>query len=194
MEERVLNVETRSKTGKGICRRLRVEGLVPGVVFGKGMESVPVTLQAKELGKAIAGEGGQNHILTLKGGGSLDGNMVIVSDVLVDCLKGHLRHVDLHKIDMANKIKVTVAINLVGTAAGVKAGGLLDFAMHEVEVECLPGIIPEHIDVNVSALEIGASIHVSDIVTPVGIKILADPRASVVSILGKAREEVAATA
>jgi large subunit ribosomal protein L25 len=189
MEQQVLNVELRENTGKGVCRRLRASGLIPGVVYGKGMESVPVTVNPKELAAAIAGEGGQNHLLTIKGGGTLDGNVIIVADLLVDPLKGFFRHVDLHKIDLAEKIRVAVAINLVGTAIGVTEGGLLDFAMHAVEVECLPNQIPEHIDLDVTDLIVGHSLHVADLKLPAGVKVLDDTRASVVSVLGKAREE-----
>ena len=115
---------------------------------------------------AIAGEGGQNHLVTLKGGGALDGSVIIVADVLRDPSKGFLRHVDLHKVDLTQKVRVEVSVNLVGTAAGVKEGGLLDFAMHAVEVECLPNQIPEHLDVDVTALTIGHSIHVADLQVP----------------------------
>src|SRR5512141_1734470 len=100
MEQRELNVELREKTGKGVCRRLRADGLIPGIVYGKGMEPVAVTVKPKELSAAIAGEGGQNHLITLKGGGSLDGNVIIVADLLTDPMKGTLRHADLHKIDL----------------------------------------------------------------------------------------------
>ena len=188
MEQIILNVELRDKTGKGICRQIRSKGLIPGIVYGKGMETVPVTLNPKELAAAISGEGGQNHLITLKGGGSLDGNVIIVADLLKDPMKGTLRHVDLHKIDLTQKVKVEVAINLVGTAAGVKEGGLLDFAMHSVEVECLPHAIPEHIDVDVADLTIGHSIHVGDLQLPVGVKVLEDARASIVSVLGMVKE------
>lgn len=189
MERRELTVELRSKTGKGISRRLRAQGLIPGIVYGKGMEAVPVSVNPRELSEAIAGEGGHNNLLTLKGGEGLSGNVVIVADLLRDPLKGRTMHVDLHKINMAEKIKVEVPINLVGTAAGVVAGGLLDFAKHFIEVECLPTQIPEHIDVDVTGLTINHSIHVGDLIVPDGIKVLEDPRASVVSILGKAKEE-----
>jgi large subunit ribosomal protein L25 len=192
MDQTVLTIEARSKTGKGICRQLRMAGLIPGVVYGKGMEAVPVTVNPKELGAAIAGEGGQNNLITLKGGGSLDGNTVIVTDLHRDPLKGTLRHVDLHKISLTDKVRVKVQINLVGIAAGVKEGGLLDFAMHSVEVECLPTHIPEHIDVDVTDLTIGHSIHVADLKLSAGVKVLEDGRVSVVSVLGKAKEEEAA--
>jgi len=189
MEQLILNVELREGTGKGICRRLRTKGLIPGVVYGKGMESVPVTVNPKELSTAIAGEGGQNRLITLKGGGILDGNVTIISDLLKDHLKVFLRHVDLHKIDLTRKDRIEVAIRLMGTAIGVKEGGLLDFPMHKVEVECLPHIIPEHIDVDVTELTLGHSIHVGDLQFPDGVKVLEDPKASIVSVLGKVRDD-----
>jgi len=189
MERRELTIELRSKTGKGISRRLRVEGLVPGIVYGKGMEAVPVSVNQRELNEAIAGEGGHNSLLTLKGGDGLNGDVVIVADLLRDPLKGIAMHVDLHKINLTEKIKVEVRINLVGTAAGVIAGGLLDFAKHVIEVECLPTQIPDHIDVDVTELTINHSIHVGDLNIPDGVKVLEDSRVSVVSILGKAKEE-----
>jgi len=194
MEQRELAVELRSKTGKGISRQLRRKGLIPGVVYGKGMESVPVSVNPRELSAALAGEGGHNNLLTLKGGGSLNGNVVIVADLLRDPLKSNPLHVDLHKINLTEIIKVEVPINLVGTAAGVIAGGLLDFAMHSVAVECLPTQIPEHIDVDVTELTIGHSIHVKDLQLPAGVKVLEDARASVVSVLGKVMEEAAPAA
>jgi large subunit ribosomal protein L25 len=189
MSEQVLNVELREKTGKGISRRLRVAGRIPAVVYGKGMESVAVSVATRELSEAIAGEGGRNHILTLNGAGALNGQTVIVADLLQDCLKGTPRHVDLHRINLADKVKVHVKLNLVGTAAGAKAGGFVDFALHEVEIECLPMHIPGHINVDVTELHIGHSIHVSDVVAPIGSVILSDPHAAVVSILGRKSAE-----
>ncbi|MBP1751734.1 MAG: rplY [Geobacteraceae bacterium] len=193
MEQVVLNIELRDKTGKGICRRLRNKGMVPAVVYGKGIDPVAVAVSHKELGLAIAGEGGRNHLITLKGDNSLDGNVVIVSDLLKDCLKGTLLHVDLHKINLEEKVKVSVAVSLAGTAAGVKEGGMLDFVMHAIEIECLPTQIPEHLDVDVTNLKIGESLHVGDLKLPAGIKVLDDAKATVVSILGKSREEAAET-
>ncbi len=191
MEQAVLNIELREKAGKGICRRLRKSGMVPAVVYGKGMDPVPAAVSAKELMTAIAGEGGRNHIITLKGDKVLDGKLVIVSDLLRDCLKGSPLHVDLHKISLEEKVKVSVQVSLVGTSAGVKEGGMLDFAMHAVEIECLATQIPEHMEVDVTDLKIGDSFHISDLVVPAGMKVLNDPKATVVSILGKVMEEVA---
>ncbi|HBG05298.1 MAG: 50S ribosomal protein L25/general stress protein Ctc [Geobacteraceae bacterium GWC2_58_44] len=185
MSEQVLNVELREQTGKGISRRLRVAGRIPAIVYGKGMESVAVSVGQRDLSEAIAGEGGRNHILTLNCEGALNGQTVIVADLLRDSLKGTPRHVDLHKINLADKVKVSVKIALVGTAAGAKAGGMVDFAMHQIEVECLPVHIPEQINVNITELTLGHSIHVGDIVAPIGTVIVSDPKAAVVSILGR---------
>ncbi len=185
MSQQVLNVELREKVGKGVCRKLRSAGKIPGVVYGKGMESIAVTTSPKELSAAIAGEGGVNRLITLGGGGSLEGITVIVTDLQKDCLKGVPTHVDLLKINMAEKLRVTVPISFVGTAIGVKTGGLLDPLLHELEVECLPGNIPEHIEVIVRNLAVGDSFHVSDLVLPEGVKVIAEPKASLVTVLPK---------
>lgn len=194
MERKSLNIELRSKTGKGVCRRLREKGLVPAVVYGKGIEPVPVTVEPKALAAAIAGEGGHNNLITLNGGEGLEGAVVIVADILRGSIRGEFRHVDLHKINLAENVHVEVPVSLKGTAAGVKEGGLLDFAMHNLEIECLPTLIPEHIEVDVTELAIGHSIHVSELVLPEGVKVLADMKASVVSVLGRVKEEEAPAA
>ncbi|MSM41445.1 MAG: 50S ribosomal protein L25 [Geobacter sp.] len=194
MEQKQISVELRTQTGKNSCRQIRMTGLIPGIVYGKGIEPVPVTLNPKELSSALAGEGGRNTLLALKGGGSLEGSMVIVSDILREPLKRAMLHVDLHKLSMEEKVRVHVPINIVGTAIGVKEGGMLDVVMHSLDIECLPGQIPDHIDVDVTDLTIGHSIHVADMKLPAGLKALIDSRASIVSILGKAKDEGTAAA
>ena len=192
MEQKQLNIELRTKTGKGISRQLRAKGYAPAVVYGKGIEPVAISVNAKEFFAAIAGEGGQNNLITLQGGGSLNGTVVIVADVNREAIKGGLRHADLHKIAMDEKIRVEVSVRIVGSAKGVKDGGLLDHALHNLEIECLPTAIPEHIDVDVTELTIGHAIHVGELTLPAGVKVLDDPKASVVTILGRAKEEEAA--
>ena len=194
MSEQLLNVELREKTGKGISRRLRVAGRIPAVVYGKGMAAVAVSVGAKALTVAIEGEGGQNRILTLAGAGELNGKTVIVADLLRDCLKGTPRHVDLHSVNLADKVKVHVKVRLTGTAVGAKAGGMVDFALHELEIECLPNRIPSFVNVDITELAIGHSLHVSDIPAPVGTVILSDSKTPVVSILGKRGGEAEETA
>ena len=194
MQEKQLNVELRSKTGKGISRQLRSADMVPGVVYGKGMDPMAISIKYRELQAAMAGEGGQNNLITLVGGGSLDQCMAIIVDLQRDALKGTYRHVDLHRVNMTEKLRVTVPIVLKGTANGVKEGGLLDLAHHELHVECLPGNIPDHIEIDITDLAIAHSIHVSEIVVPDGVKILDNPKTPIVSVLGRVKEEVAAPA
>jgi large subunit ribosomal protein L25 len=194
MEQRVLTIESRAELGKGPCRRLRVQGRVPAVVYGKGLEPVAVSVDRKELNSAIAGEGGMNHLISLKGEAGLEGQLVIVADMVRDCLKGDPIHVDLHKVNLEEKIRVKVPVSLVGAAKGVKEGGMLDFLMHNIDLECLASQIPEHIQVDISELAIGGSLHIADINVPAGVKVLDDQKATVVNILGKAKEtESAAT-
>ena len=192
MAQNEISLQPRTRTGKNSCRQLRAEGLLPGIVYGKGIEPTPVTLSPKELASVLSGESGQNTLLTVKGCGSLEGSMVIVNELLKDPIKRTAKHVDFHKLDMSEKIRVHVPVKLVGTAAGVKEGGLLDFPTHSLDIECLPVQIPESIDVDITQLTIGHSIHVSDLKLPAGVKVLLDGRASIVSILGKAKEEAPA--
>jgi len=191
MQQKVMNIELRSKTGKGISRQLRGAEKVPGVVYGKGMDPMAVSINYRDLQAALSGEGGQNNLITLVGGGSLDQSMAIIADLQRDALKGTYKHVDLHCINMNEKLRLTVPVVLVGTAIGVKEGGLLDFAHHELHVECLPANIPDHIEIDVTTLAIAHSIHVNEIPLPEGVKILDNPKTPVVSILGRVKEEEA---
>jgi len=193
MQHKPLNVELRSKTGKGISRQLRMADMVPGVVYGKGMDPIAVSIKYRELRAALAGEGGQNNLITLIGGGSLDQSMAIIVDLQRDALKGTYKHVDLHRVNMTEKLRVTVPVVLKGESKGVKEGGLLDLAHHELHVECLPDNIPDHIEIDITDLAVAHSIHVSDLILPEGVTILDNPKTAVVSVLGRAKEvEVAA--
>lgn len=194
MQQKQMNVELRSKTGKGISRQLRAADMVPGVVYGKGMDPMAVSINYRDLQAAMAGEGGQNNLITLVGGGSLDQSMAIIADLQRDAVKGTFKHVDLHRVNMSEKLRVTVPVLLKGTAIGVKEGGLLDFAHHELHVECLPGNIPDHLEIDVTNLAIAHSIHVNEIALPEGVKVLDNPKTPVVSVLGRAKEEAAPAA
>ena len=191
MQQKQMNIELRSKTGKGISRQLRIKEMVPGVVYGKGMDPVSVSIKHRDLQAAMAGDGGQNNLITLVGGGSLDQSMAIIADLQRDVLKGTFKHVDLHQVNMNEKLRVTVPVVLKGTAVGVKEGGLLDLAHHELHVECLPGNIPDHIEIDITELKIAQSIHVNEIPLPEGVKLLDNPKTPVVSVLGRAKEEAA---
>jgi len=189
MQQKQMNVELRTKTGTGVSRRLRNADMVPGVVYGRGIDPVPVSVKVRDLQEAISGAGGMNNLITLIGGGSLDQNITIVADIQRDPIKRTLKHVDLHRINPNEKLRVTVPVVLSGTAIGVKEGGLLDLAHHELHIECLPGNIPDSITIDVSNLRIAHSIHISEIPLPEGIVILGQPKVPVVSVLGRSKEE-----
>lgn len=187
-----LTVERRPATGKGICRRLRAQGKIPGIVYGKGIDPVPIVTDPKGLAQAMEGEGGRNNLITLTGDPALEGMMVLISDLFRDPIRRTIEHVDLHRVNLDDKVRVEVKVNLVGTSIGVKEGGHLDFPKHTIEIECLPAQIPSHIDVDITPLAIGHSIHVGDITFPAGVRVLDDPKTAVVSVLGHAREGAAA--
>jgi large subunit ribosomal protein L25 len=194
MQQTQMKIETRTSTGKGISRRLRAAGRIPGIVYGRGVEPVAVSLEPKALNAAIAGEGGLNNLITLEGGGDLDKVVVIVAEIQRDVLKRTPEHVDLHRVNMNEKVRIIVPVSLVGTAAGVKEGGMLDFAHHTLHIECLPAQIPEHIEINIADLKIGHAIHVNEISFPEGVKCVDNPKTPVVGVLGKVKEEAAAEA
>lgn len=189
-----MNIELRTKTGNGVSRRLRNADMVPGVVYGKGMDPMPVSIKNCDLKEAMSGEGGQNNLITLVGGGALDQSMAIIADLQRDAIKRTFKHVDLHRVNMNEKLRLTVPVVLKGTAAGVKEGGLLDLAHHQLHVECLPGNIPDHIEIDITELKIAHSIHVGDIKLPEGVKLLDNPKTPVVSVLGRAKEDEAPAA
>jgi large subunit ribosomal protein L25 len=194
MQQTQMNIELRTKTGTGVSRRLRNADMVPGVVYGRGMDPMPISVKNCDLKEAMSGEGGKNNLITLVGGGTLDQSMAIIADIQRDAIKRTYEHVDLHLINMNEKLRVTVPVILKGTAIGVKEGGLLDLAHHELHVECLPGNIPDHIVIDISELKIAHAIHVNEIKLPEGVKVLDNPKTPVVSVLGRAKEDAPAAA
>lgn len=194
MQQKQMNIELRTKTGTGVSRRLRNADMVPGVVYGKGMDPMTISIKSCDLKEAMSGEGGKNNLITLVGGGTLDQSMAIIADLQRDAIKRTYEHVDLHRINMSEKLRVTVPVLLTGTAIGVKEGGLLDLAHHELHIECLPGNIPDQIEIDITELKVAHSIHVSDIKLPEGVKLLDNPKTPVVSVLGRLKEDEAPAA
>jgi large subunit ribosomal protein L25 len=148
---------------KNHARRVRVSGLIPAVVYGAGKESVAVTVDPKVITKILYSESGHNTIfdLTIEGHGAAKAMIV---DWQNEPIKGKLLHIDLKRIAMDKAMTVSVEVKLIGVPAGVKmGGGVLSQVLHEVEIECLPGDIPSHIDVDVSGLEVNGAIHISDL-------------------------------
>jgi large subunit ribosomal protein L25 len=194
MEKRSLAAQWREGKGKEDARRLRNQGLIPAVVYGQRAETIPVCLNPQELAKVLHGGAGERTLINLSIEGLEDGPItktVILKEKQIDPLKRTLLHVDLYTIAMDEEINVGIPVRLVGKAAGVAQGGILEQVLREIEVKCLPADIPPSIDVDVSALNIGDSLHVADI-TLEKAKILADPGQTVVTIVPPKEEVVAA--
>lgn len=150
------------KFNKNAARRVRVAGLIPAVVYGAGLESIAITVEPKTITKILHSESGHNTIFDLDVDGTAAKAMIV--DWQYEPIKGKLLHVDLKRIAMDKTMRVSVPIMLEGVPVGVKVeGGVLDQILREVELECFPGDIPSHIDLDVSGLKLNEAIHVSDL-------------------------------
>jgi len=191
MAEIVVSAKTRADRGKNAARRLRREGLVPGVVYGGKGENVAVAVDPKALQRVLRSEAGRNSILKLDIANAGSTNAILKS-WQVDPIKEKFLHADFYRIAMDVAIRVTVPIHVTGEARGVKVdAGILELIMREIEVECLPGDIPERIDVDVTDLGINGALRISDVAAPVKVKILEDADQVVVHVVS-VKEEVAA--
>ncbi len=167
---------------KNAARRVRVSGKIPAVVYGAGQDAVAVTVDPRVITKILHSDSGHNTIFDLDVSGASVVKAMIV-DWQHEPIKGALLHIDLKRIAMDKKMTVSVAIQLVGVPVGVKSqGGILEHVLREVEIECLPGDIPSHLDVDVSNLELNQAIHVSDLPHSGSIKFLGEEDATVAHV------------
>src|SRR5438128_5165578 len=189
MAEIVVSAKNRADRGKNAARRLRREGLVPAIVYGGKGENLAVAVDPKALKKVLRSEAGRNAILKLDIAGAGSANAILKS-WQVDPIKENFLHADFYRIAMDVAIRVTVPIHVKGEARGVKVdGGILELIMREIAVECLPGDIPERIDVDVSDLGLNGALRVSDLSTTAKVKILEGAEQVVVHIVS-VKEEV----
>lgn len=191
MEKRELKVSLRAERGKEAAKKLRRRGLLPAVLYGRSA-SRSVALDPKELRKLLGEEEGMNVILTLKaeGDSDLDGKMVMLKELQLDPVRHHYLHADLQEVFMDQKIRVTVPIHFVGKARGLETGGIVQPSLRALEVECLPGQMPDFIAVEISSLEVGDSIHIADLRLPEGVEAAQPGELPVVSVLAPAVEKV----
>lgn len=192
MEQIFLKAMVRKDLGKSGCKHLRKEGQIPGIVYRSGEKGMSIQVDSKELWHVMHTDAGSNVLINME---INDDNQqikktVIVKEIQQDPLNDKFVHVDFHEISLQETLKVNVPVVLKGEAIGVKEeSGVLSQALWELEVECLPTNIPEHIDVHVEELQIGEAIHVKDITPPEGVKILNDEEQSVVSISAPEEEK-----
>ena len=177
-----LNVDIREKSGKGIARKLRAAGKLPAVVYGKDFEPTTIVVDPKELERVVSGEAGLNALITLRGAAELDGKVVILKDADVHPIRRDMISADFHAINLKEKSTFMVPINVVGTAVGQTEGGSLQLVRNDLEVLCLPTEVPQSIDIDVTALEIGDTIHVDQVVVPEGVELVHDVNFTVITL------------
>ena len=192
MEKTVLNVEARADFKKGGCKHLRSQGKIPAVVYSEGKIGVNVQIDSKELWHALHTEAGENAIILMNimDDGKQSTKNVIVKAIQIHPINDKFLHVDFHEISLTDKLKVKVPVVVKGEAIGVKeSDGVLTQILWEVEVECLPTEIPEHVNVHVDELKLNEAIHIKELQVPEGVTLLENPEKQVVSVHPPKAEE-----
>jgi large subunit ribosomal protein L25 len=182
-ERTKLVVAQRERLGSAESRRLRKEGLVPGVLYGNG-EPVAISITERELRRALTGAGGLHAILDVEIDGKGETHASILKEYQVDAVRGGVTHVDLQEVRLDQAIQASVTVLLLGgeDAPGVREGGVLSQPLREVTVEALPLEVPEHLDLDVSGMDIGATLRISDLTAPEGVTLLDDPELVVATV------------
>jgi large subunit ribosomal protein L25 len=191
----VIEAQARIPGGKNVNRRIRKSGNIPAVIYGPGKQPIIVSVNPNDVKAILHSETGRNTIFTINVDGSAEQNSAMVKDYQLDPVKGGLIHTDFLEIAMDRLLELTVNIEIVGEAEGVKIdGGIMDIVTRSIEVECLPSDIPESIKVDVSHLKINDYIRVKNIQTDAKVKILSDSEIVIVTIVPPIKEEVPAEA
>ena len=181
--ERVkLAVRERETSGSRATARLRQEGLIPGVLYGRGKKPHAIVVPERELRSALTGSAGRHAILDVVLEGQKTSHASILKDFQVDPIRGRITHFDLHEVRLDEAITAQVAIELTGESPGVKVGGVLSALVREVSVEALPLEMPDRLLLDIGETEIGSTLRVADLVAPEGSKILDDPDTVVVTV------------
>ena len=187
-----VSVEVRTNAGKGAARRVRAAGRIPGVLYGRHVAPISVTFDGRLLLKSLDKEKRRNTVftLTLEGAGTTESVTAMIKDAQIHPISQNLVHVDFLRVDLDQEVQVTVPLLLVGKALGVINGGQLHQSMHVLSVAAKPAAIPTKIEVDVSALEIGTAVHVSDLKLGEGVRALIDARDAVASVVAPKAEKV----
>jgi large subunit ribosomal protein L25 len=179
MEHRSFAASARKETGKGPIGRLRSQGRIPAVIYGGSAGTLAISLDERDYVKEHHGLT-ESTLVTIK----LDGadHTVVVKDSQYDILSGKVLHVDFYQVEKGRNVRAHVAIRLIGTAEGVRSGGILENPTHAIDVECDPSVLPERIEVDISKLNVNQSIHVKDLKVDPAVKVLSSPDTVVVLV------------
>lgn len=188
--ETKLQAEPRNDTGKGVARKLRAAGRVPGVLYGHGLDPLPLSVDSREMFHVLHQGAGANALVDL----IVDGkdHLAMAREIQRDHIHNTLIHVDFLAVSRTEKITVNVPVIEVGEAAGVKEGGVVEHHLREISAECFPQDVPEHIEVDITDIELGGMVHVRDLVPPAGVTILTNPDDALLSIITPAALRVEA--
>lgn len=190
-----LNAKLRTDAGKTKVKRLRSQGIVPGIVYGAHTKPFSITVNSRELGDVLHHATGENVLvdLALDENGKASNRLALIQDVQHHPFNDTILHVDLHEVLATEKLRTKVPVRPHGEPAGVKTGGgVLEYILREIHVECLPKDLPDVIEVNVEKLEIGQGIHVNEITPPAGVTFLDDKGQPVFLVVAPITEEEAA--
>jgi len=184
-----LEVKERERLGSAETRRLRKQGFIPGVLYGKGSPRA-IAIEARALRSALTGPSGLHAVLDVVLEGQTSTHPSILKEYQQDPIRGHVSHVDLQEVPLDQPIQASVTVTLVGEARGTKTGGVLSQVANELNVEALPMEIPEHIDADVSSLEVGDALRLADIPTLEGVTFLDDPQETVLATVTAPMREI----
>jgi large subunit ribosomal protein L25 len=187
-----LTAQVRRTSGKGAARGLRSQSFVPAVLYGRDVESTLLSVSPGDLEKAISTASAENILidLTIADGESRRNQRAMIREIQVDPVRRNILHVDFLGISMDRQITVEVPVNLVGDPVGVgAAGGMLQQVLRSVEISCRPDRIPDTLELDVSSLSMGHSLHVSDLKVPEGVELLSDPRLTIATVLAPKKME-----
>jgi large subunit ribosomal protein L25 len=179
--ETKLQAEKRDETGKGVARKLRASGRVPGVLYGQGVEPVALSVDAREMFHILHGAAGANALVDLVVDGTE--HLALAREIQRDYIHNSLIHIDFLAVSRTQTITANVPVIEIGEAAGVKEGGVVEHHLREVVVECFPQNLPDQIEIDISEVTLGDMVHVSDLVAPEGVTILTSPEDAVLSII-----------
>jgi large subunit ribosomal protein L25 len=182
MDKVTLVVQPRDLTGSRNARRLRKSGLIPGVLYGHGKEATAFAVDPHALRPVLVG-GGTHHVLSVTVEGHSRAHNTIIKELELDRVKSTVSHIDLQEIRLDETIETTVSVSFEGEAVGLKSGGMLDESTREVTIKGLVTAIPEHLVLDISAMDINDTAKVGDLVVPDGIEVLNDPEEVLCSLL-----------
>ena len=187
-----LKAKTRTEIGKGAVKRMRSQGAVPAVIYGAHSKPVNLAIAVEELEKALHDATSENVLVDLMvdEGGKTNKRLALIQEVQHHPYEDTILHIDFHEVVATEKLRANVPVRPIGEPAGVKTGGgILEYVMRELRVECLPQDLPEVLEVSVEVLEIGQSIHVGDITPPKGVTLLDDKGQTVFLVAAPITEE-----